>query len=409
MKNLKTSIAQRGLVACSLLVVAGLSACGGGGADIGSGGTGNTPPTPTTTVATVVGPITGFGSVIINGVKFDDSTSSVVDDRNNSVAKDSLRLGMIVEVSGRVSDDNITAVANQMRIISELQGAVSQIDLAGGRIVVLGVPITVSATTSYANVANLAGLAVNDIVEVHGLRDPLTQALVATRIERKLGPNVNLFLVGQVRNLNTTNSSFVLGSVSAPITVNYSGANLLPTGTTLSEGLLVRVEPQTVNGQVVTAARVYAVTGIGKPLIGRAEVEGIVSDFVSLSSFKINGVTIDGNSALFQRGSAALLKNGARVEAKGNYNGTILQASVLKVEAVVGGVGGGDDSGKFEVKGSISSFTSQADFTVRNVRINASNALFKNGAANLLAKDKIVEVKGQMRGEFLIATELKFE
>jgi Domain of unknown function (DUF5666) len=184
---------------------------------------------------------------------------------------------------------------------------------------------------------------------------------------------------------------------------------LLPTGTVLADGQLVRVEAQLVNGQVVTAARIFSVTGIGAPLIGRAEVEGIVSDFVSVASFKINGVTVDGTAALFQRGNAALLKNGARVEAKGSYNGTVLQAGVLKVETVVGGSGGGDDSGKFEVKGLISSFTSQADFTVRNVRINASTAEFKNGNSSLLAKDKNVEVKGQMRGEFLVATEVKFD
>ncbi len=400
---------QQFLIACGAIALAALSACGGGATDIGSGGTGNTPPAPTTTTATVVGPITGFGSVIINGVKFDDSTSIVVDDRNNSIAKDSLRLGMLIEVAGRVSDDNITGTASQMRLISELQGAISQIDLAAGRIVVLGVSITVSATTSYANVAGLSGLAVNDTVEIYGLRDPTTQALVATRIERKLATDKSTYLVGQIRNLNVTNSSFVLGSITAPITVNFANATLLPTGTTLADGLRVRVEPQSIVGQVVTAARVYSVTGIGKPLIGRAEVEGLVSDYVSLASFKINGVSIDGSSALISRGNAALLKNGARVEAKGNYNGTVLQAGVLKIETVVGGSGGGDDSGKYEVKGSITSFNSTADFTVRNVRINATNAVFKNGTANQLAKDKLVEVKGQMRGEFLVATEVKFE
>ncbi len=409
MKNSTLQFIQRCLFSSVFITFATLTACGGGGADIGSGGTGNTPPTPTSTAATVIGPITGFGSVIINGVKFDDNSSSLVDDRNNSIAKDSLRLGMMVAVTGRVSDDKITAVASQMRLISELQGAVTQIDLTGGRIVVLGVTVTVSATTSYANVAGLAGLALNEVVEVHGLRDPSTQALIATRIERKTGLENNPFLVGQIRNLNSTNSSFNLGSIASPTTINFSNAALLPTGTVLANGQLVRAEAQSVNGQVVTAARIFSITGIGAPLIGRAEVEGIVSDFVSTASFKINGVSVDGSAALFERGNAALLKNGARVEAKGSYNGTALQAAVLKVETVLGGSGGGDDSGKFEVKGLISSFTSQADFTVRNVRINASNAEFRNGTATLLAKDKNVEVKGQMRGEFLVATEVKFE
>jgi Domain of unknown function (DUF5666) len=408
MKLMNNAKVRASLAVLNFGLITSIVACGGGGADIGSGGTGNTPPA-TTTPATVVGPITGFGSVIINGVKFDDSSSSLVDDRNNSISKDSLRLGMLLEVSGRVSSDNVTAVATQMRLLSELQGAISQIDLASGRIIVLGVPVIVTPTTSYSNVAGIASLILNDLIEVHGLRDPATQAIIATRIERKPSAGIDSYLVGTVRNQNASTTSFEIGSSTAPLTVRYGTASVLPTGSLLANGQAVRVESQSLVGSVITASRVYVLTPASTPLIGRAEVEGIVSDYVGLSSFKVNGLSINGAAALFLRGDASLIKNGVRVEAKGDFNGTVLQASVLKIESLSGGSGGSDDSTKFEVKGAITSFTSTADFVVRNVRINASTAEFKNGSAALLAKDRQVEVKGQMRGEFLVATEVKFD
>ena len=46
-----------------------LTGCGGGGG-VDSGGTGVTP-------SVSAGPITGFGSVIVAGVRFDDSTATV--------------------------------------------------------------------------------------------------------------------------------------------------------------------------------------------------------------------------------------------------------------------------------------------------------------------------------------------
>jgi hypothetical protein len=47
---------------------------------------------------------------------------------------------MWVEVSGRVSGDNVNAVANLLRVISELQGAITQIDVTAGHLLVLSVP-----------------------------------------------------------------------------------------------------------------------------------------------------------------------------------------------------------------------------------------------------------------------------
>ncbi|MBA2721750.1 MAG: hypothetical protein H0U56_02385, partial [Methylibium sp.] len=84
----------RGVRLAALAGAVGLAACGGGGGGggdgVGSGGTGSF----------AVGPISGFGSVIVNGIRYDDSGADVFDDDGNAVTANDLRLGMVIEVTG---------------------------------------------------------------------------------------------------------------------------------------------------------------------------------------------------------------------------------------------------------------------------------------------------------------------
>ena len=77
-----------------LLAALAIVACGGGSdlAGVGSGGTGSFS----------VGTITGFGSVFVNGQRYDDVNASVSDEDGPRNRAD-LRLGMVVTVQGSVS------------------------------------------------------------------------------------------------------------------------------------------------------------------------------------------------------------------------------------------------------------------------------------------------------------------
>ena len=67
--------------------------------------TGGSAGTGATTSTLTEGPITGFGSIIVNGVRFDDSAAAVSDDDDAASGRDRLKLGMQVEVeSESVSD-----------------------------------------------------------------------------------------------------------------------------------------------------------------------------------------------------------------------------------------------------------------------------------------------------------------
>ena len=106
-----------GRVGAALLAVAFVASCGGG---VDSGGTG----APSTAFAS--GAISGFGSVIVAGVHFDDRAAVVVDADGNARSRDDLRLGMTVDARGSAIvkdvDGNDASTATSIVVRSEMIG-----------------------------------------------------------------------------------------------------------------------------------------------------------------------------------------------------------------------------------------------------------------------------------------------
>ncbi len=383
---------------CALWSALALVACGGGGGDgsVGAGGTGGS----ATPEATVVAPITGFGSVIVGGVRFDDSASSVSSD-DGTLSRSDLRLGMMVQVRGSIAADGTTGVASSIRAFSEIKGPIESLTAGGQGFAVMGVTVRVDASTVYANVGSLAGLAVGDFVEVNGLRDPASGSVRATRVERKsASAGDELKSRGIARSPNPTARTFTLGT----LTVSFANARLDGVGTNgPSDGDLVTVRAsQPPAGGVLVATRVQREDGSTFDDGGQAEVEGIVSSFASIASFRVANVPVDGSNAVFTRGSIAGVVNGARIEVKGRSSGGVLRATQIKVEE-------GDDAFEAELRGTIDSFTSIASFVVRGQVVDASAATFSDGSASSLAAGRRVEVRGVLQGSIVKATRVKFD
>ena len=139
---------------CALLATAVAAGCGGG---VGTGGTGGN------ATAYASGPITGFGSVIVGGVRFDDVSAEVQDADGARRSRDELRLGMTVEVdSTAITSDasGSSATATRIRFESELVGPVGAVDLAAGSFTLLGQRVSVDTTTVFDErlASGLAGL-----------------------------------------------------------------------------------------------------------------------------------------------------------------------------------------------------------------------------------------------------------
>ena len=191
-----------------------LAGCGGGGgsgvAGVSSGGTGSFS----------VGPITGFGSIILNnnGVRIDDSSASVTDDDGNDM-RGKLKLGMLCTVNASVV---VAARATAQSIVAsgELQGRIVGIpDASQKTFVVLGQTVRVTGSTVFdvSLPTGFSGLANDTIVEVHGVLDPAANTMTATFIEKKNSPA--LFKIqGLASNHDGIAKKFNIGSIR----VNYS-------------------------------------------------------------------------------------------------------------------------------------------------------------------------------------------
>ena len=171
------------LLASSLALVAAalLGACGGGGGDtagVGTGGTGSFS----------VGTVTGFGSVFVNGVRYEDNGARLVDDDGTvkvlGTDDNPLKVGMVVEVTGSVDDSGTVRSATQIAYGAEIKGPVTAVDAAAGTFNVFGITVRSTATTVYDNIGGVAALTTGNVVEVHGQPDT-NGRIVATYVERE--------------------------------------------------------------------------------------------------------------------------------------------------------------------------------------------------------------------------------
>jgi len=381
-------------------LLAGVLAAGcGGGVD--SGGTGAAP----TSFAS--GPITGFGSVIVNAVHYDDSSATVRDGSGTLRSRADLRLGMTTDVRGSaiVVDGRGRPVSTASSIVfaSEIVGPVAANDLAARTLTVLGQPVDIMASTVFDDslAGGQAALVVGGVVELYARLDVASGRYAATRVEAK--PAGTTFSVrGIVSGLDTAARSFSFGSVR----ISYLGVAAVPS--TLANGRFVRATLAAAPG----AGGILTATALsdGAPPIedhDEAKLEGRVSAFTSTTTFSVNGTPVDARGARFDDGPAGLAL-GARVEVEGTIVGGVLVATRVKVEDEDDG-----DNEEFEVAGPIVSLDTVArTFVVREVTVSYSGAVdFRDGTAADLAVGRKVEVRGTLSadGTRLQAERIEFD
>ena len=375
------------------LIVAG---CGGG---VDSGGTGTTP------ASYANGPITGFGSVIVNGVRFDDSNAVVTDDDGGGSSRDKLRLGMTTEIRGSAITPDATgtlvSAASNIVFGSDILGRVDSIDLAARRLVVLGQGVDVNAATVFDDESLSGGLptlAAGDVVEVYALFDAATGRYTATRIERK-GAVAAYRLRGLVSRLDVVAKAFNIGSER----ISYDGFTGAPVTPVDGNFLRVRLQTTKMDG-------VWLVAGLkdGAPKPRERDdvrLEGRISSFISPTLFSVNGVAVNASAI----GPLAGLALGVRVEVEGTASDGVLTASKLKIKT--------DDEveqQEFELRGQITSVdAANLRFVLRGVTVVYAvppATDFRNGTAANLVNDANVEARGVLSadGARLLAARITF-
>ena len=115
----KTTLITAGM---SVFISLTLAACGssGGSAD-------TTPVSPSATAKSVVGTITGFGSIYVNGVEYDTNGASYDVDDASASNDSALAVGMVVKVQGSVNADGRTGSASSISYDDEIEGIVEDL------------------------------------------------------------------------------------------------------------------------------------------------------------------------------------------------------------------------------------------------------------------------------------------
>jgi Domain of unknown function (DUF5666) len=365
-----------------------LSACGsndlpsvsasGSGSGAGSGS------------ASASGTVTGFGSVIVNGKRFDTSSSSFSVDGQSGSQSD-LKVGMTVTVNGSFNNDQRSASAVLQR--DAVEGLVQSVAADGLSLIVMGQTVLVDNTTLIDD--NIPGrtilnlVAGTDQVEVNGHIRP-NGVIQATFIQKKL-LNVTPEVRGFVKNHNDGTKTFQIGG----LTVNYATALINdmpnPAGSNWN-GLLVEAKGSLFNvvTTMLTATKIEPEQdGVGNN-VDEFEVEGFVNQVLGSGDVLIGRTHVQTTASTeFRGGTIDELVVGAKVSAEGRWANGILTAKHVKFHASI------------RLEGDIASISGNS-FTLVGlpgvmVQVN-SQTEFKDTSLGGLSTGDHVRVRGRVSG-----------
>lgn len=321
------------IVLATALVV---SSCGGGGSTTagGIGGTGVS-----------YGPVTGFGSVIVNGVEYetDASTSYTVEDVNDT--EDAIDVGMMVTV---IHDDTDNAISVTYQDNVEGPIATGSIDAGAGSFEVLGITVQTDALTFFDGTTDLTTLNDGDFVEVSGYL-VAGSTVQATRVELKpAGDCTEIEVKGTVANHipGAGGGSFMIGS----LTVNYDGSTAIDdslSGLSSFNDLYVEVKSDACpdGSNAITATEIESENEGAEDENGNEiededadiELKGIIATLTGSGdnrSFTVNGQVVNTSvDTIYEAGDVNTLADGVTVEVEGTLDSAgELQASNIGFE-----------------------------------------------------------------------------
>lgn len=341
-----------------------LTGCGGGG---GGGGVANNPPPvvnppPADTAMTVVGQITGFGSVYVNGVRFDTSTASYKVDDSTAFDDGALSVGMVVRVEGTVSDDGRSGRADRIDYDDELEGPIANMasdptDAAIKNFTVFGVQVQADDNRTVFRSEDdrtfgFDSLRDGDHVEVSGFyADGL---LFATYIEKEDANDDDFEAKGIVSGFDGSAFALVLADDSQLNVTLAPGAQIPDAG--VQDGQYVEVEgtlPDPIGApRDLLASKVELEDDdYFDEDDGDVEIEGVL-DFDG-GTWSIGGVDLifDGSTeyqpASLRDAIGDQRAEGQFVKAEGVYDGESLRVREIEIE------GAENDDGEFIVRGQV--------------------------------------------------------
>lgn len=297
-----------------MALAAWLSGCGGGTAESEN----ETPEVSMSSVA-AVGQIDGFGSVIVNGVRY-NTDNAVIVVNGVEVEEAELKVGYIVTVTGEVSEDGSVAIATRVEYSAELIGPVEGIDTVAGTITVLGQTIRLSEDTVLdddLDEETLEQLLTSAVIEVSAFPSE-DGTLVAAHIEIERD-ETRFRLSGRISDMDLDASTVTINGQDVDISeVEFGdieredlsvGLHIVVTGS-LEEDVFVAEEEMEEHDNMPES---------DEPLV--VEIEGLVSELSDNHTFELNGMLVQiTDNTEFEHGGYENLSNGLLVEVEGLFS-----------------------------------------------------------------------------------------
>ena len=242
----------------------------------GSGGSGK-----------VQGSVTTFGSVFVNGIKFNTDNAVITID-GQPATEDMLHAGMVVTVEGNVDPGHTTGEAKSINVIFNVIGQIDSIDLNRGKIKIADQTVLFNALTVFKS-GDINSLSVKDIIAVSGTTNASNGVITAGYIEKRSADvAVQIDIEGILRDLDDVNKIFRLNEQ----TISYIATHLEidNLNTILENGLLVRVIGNEDGSGIIEALRIDNKTpSLGGTVGDLLIINGVVDQVTSETQFTLNG------------------------------------------------------------------------------------------------------------------------
>jgi len=367
-------------------------------AGVGSGGTGTGPAG-----SNVGGTVSGFGSIIVNGTRYDDAQATVQLDIQpgtpTAATRGDIRLGMQVNIQA-----NDTQVASRIQAAAEAIGSITSVAANGRSLVLAGQAVRIDADPLVPTV--LDGFSGNTLVnaagmpaEVYGQRNAAGE-IVATRIARAAAGGTVTRVSGSIATLDAAQQRFTLNG----LTVNYGQSTLIPAASMLAVGRRVTVWTDLALAGTAPSmtARIVRVDQPEIPDGASASLGGVITGFAAPAQFQLLGVAVDAAQATFVAGTAANLRNGAVVTVSGRYTANVLRATEVRFTVAA--------DVATENTGPVGNFVDvYSVFSVRNTQVRlAPGVQYVGGTAANLGNDAVIKVRGTLAMGVLQVTRVEF-
>ena len=241
-----------------------------------------------------MGRITNFGSIFVNGIRFDVDNATFMRDETSSKKQADFSVGEFVVIKGVVAEDGINGVAMEVSYSDILEGEVTNTSTDGVSLEILGQLVHTDALTVLHGIDLLSDLNVGNMVEVSGILGAKGH-IIATNLKLLQvhfieGVSTNI-LKGTITNHDSTTQKFEMQGV----VVDYGNALLEGyEGHEIHDDQYVEVKSKTViTGNTLTASTLRLIQEDHVlPNHHTVNIEGLISRYVSTTDFDVNGLPV---------------------------------------------------------------------------------------------------------------------